>query len=148
MKYTVETVINAPKEKVAALSGNPDNRKKWMQGLKSYEPLSGPPGAPGAKSRLVFKTGKVEITMIGTVIANNLPDALSETFEAEHVFTTATTTFLALSPQTTKYISEQAFQFRGVKNKIIGFLLQGEFKKQTREHTENFKRFVEEGAEG
>ncbi len=106
-----------------------------MQGLKSYKPVSGTPGVPDAKSRLVFKTGKVEITMIGKVIANNLPVALSETFEAEHVFTTATTPFLALSPQTTKYISEQAFQFRGVKNKIIGFLLQGAFKKtNTRAH--------------
>ncbi len=78
MKYTFETEINAPINRVAELAGNPDNRKKWMEGLESYEHVSGTPGTPGAKSRLVFKTGKVEITMIGTVMARNLPDELRD----------------------------------------------------------------------
>ena len=71
MKYTFETEINAPREKVAELFGNPDNRKKWMEGLESNEHVSGEPGTPGAKSRLVFQTGKVKITFIGTVTARN-----------------------------------------------------------------------------
>jgi len=28
-------------------------------------------------------------------------------------------------------------------NTVVGFLLQGEFKKQTHQHMENFKRFAE-----
>jgi len=111
MKYTFETEINAPGEKVAELAGNPDNRKKWMEGLESDEHVSGTSGMPGAKSRLVFKTGKVTITMIGTVTARNLPDEFSESFDASNVLTNATTKFVALSPQKTKYISEQEFQF-------------------------------------
>src|SRR5688572_802853 len=114
MKYTFETEINAPLEKVLELAGNPDNRRKWMEGLQSYEHLSGTPGAPGAKSRLVFKTGNVEITMIGTVLKRNLPEELSETFDASNVLTKATTRFTALSPQKTRYISEQEFQFKGI----------------------------------
>jgi len=143
MKYTYETEINAPIEKVTGLAGNPDNRKKWMQGLESDEHLSGTPGVPGAKSRLVFKTGNVTITMIGTVTSRNLPDELSETFEASNVLTIVKNRFVALSPQKTKYVSEQEFRFKGIFNKVVGFLLQGEFKKQTREHTEGFKRFAE-----
>ena len=143
MKYTFETEINAPREKVAELAGSPDNRKEWMEGLESDEPLSGTPGVPGAKSRLVFKTGNVTITMIGTVTSRNLPDELSETFEASNVLTIVKNRFVALSPQKTKYVSEQEFRFKGIFNKVVGFLLQGEFKKQTREHMEGFKRFAE-----
>ena len=143
MKYTFETEINAPIEKVAELVGNPDNRKEWMAGLESDEHVSGTPGMPGAKSRLVFKTGNVTITFIGTVIARSLPDEFSETFDASNVLTKATTRFVALSPQKIQYISEQEFQFKGIVNKLVGFLLQGEFKKQTLTHMENFKRFAE-----
>ena len=143
MKYTFETEINAPREKVAELAGNPANRLKWMEGLKSDEQVSGTPGQPGAKSRLVFKTGKMEIIMNGTVTARNLPDDFSETMDASNVFITITSRFVALSPQKTKYISEQDYNFKGVLNKIVGFLLQGEFKKQALAHMKNFKRFAE-----
>ena len=143
MKYTFEAEINAPREIAAALAGNPANRKEWMEGLESDEHLSGTPGKPGAKSQLVFQTGKARITMIGTVIASNLPDELSETFDAPNVLTMATTRFVALSPQKTKYISEQELQFKGIFNKVVGFLLQREFKKQTLTHMENFRRFAE-----
>lgn len=146
MNYTFATDINAPRERVAELAGNPDNRKHWMDGLESDEPLSGTPGTPGATSRLVFKTGKMTITMIGTVMARNLPDELSERFEASNVVTHATTRFVALAPHKTRYISEQAFHFKGLFNTLVGWLLQGEFKKQTLRHMENFKRFAEESA--
>ncbi len=98
---------------------------------------------PGAKSRLVFKTGKVKITFIGTVTARNFPNEMSETMDASNVLTTITSKFVALSPQKTKHISEQEYEFKGIINKIVGFLLQGEFKKQTLTHMQNFKRCAE-----
>ena len=143
MKYTFETEINAPVEKIAELVGNPDNRKEWMDGLESDEHVSGTPGMPGAKSRLVFKTGNMKTTMDGTVTVRNLPDEFSQTMEAPNVLTIITTRLVALSPQRTRHISEQEFQFKGVINKIVGFLLQKEFKNQTLRHIENFKRFAE-----
>ena len=146
MKYTFETEINTPRAIVAELAGNPDNRKYWMEGLESDEHLSGTPGTPGATSRLVFKTGKVTITMIGTVLVRNLPEELSERFEASNVVTHATTRFVSLSPHKTQYISEQAFHFKGLFNTLVGWLLQGEFKKQTLRHMEHFKRFAEQSA--
>lgn len=146
MKYTFEIEINAPREMVAGLAGDPENRMKWMDGIESDEALSGTPGQPGAKSRLVFRTGNMKTTMMGTVIANNLPDTFSETFDAPNVFTVVTGKFVALSPQKTKYVSEQEFQFKGIFNKIVGFLLQKEFKNQTLRHVENFKRFAESEA--
>jgi hypothetical protein len=46
----------------------------------------------------------------------------------------------------TKYVSEQDFNFKGLFNKVVGFLLQREFKQQTLRHMQGFKRFVEEAA--
>jgi hypothetical protein len=146
MNYTFATEINAPRERVAELAGNPENRKHWMEGLESDEPLSGTPGTPGATSRLVFKTGKVHITMIGTLLARNLPEELSERFEASNMVTRATTRFVVLAPHKTRYISEQAFHFKGPFNTLVGWLLQREFKNQTLRHMENFKRFAEQNA--
>jgi len=68
---------------------------------------------------------------------------MSETMDASNVLTTITSKFVALSPQKTKHISEQEYEFKGIINKIVGFLLQGEFKKQTLTHMQNFKRFAE-----
>src|SRR3990172_3799769 len=128
MKYTIETEINAPRERAAELAGDPENRKKWMEGLISDEQVSGTAGRPGAKSRLVFQTGKMKTTFTGTVIARNLPGEMIETMEAPHVLTAVTTRMVALSPKKTRHISVQEFQFKGLLNKIVGFLLQGEFK--------------------
>ena len=143
MKYTFETEINAPREKVAELAGNPDNWQKWREGLKSYEHMSGTLGAPGSKYRLVFKTGNVEMEFIAEVALRNLPDDMRMTMDACNLFATTTDRFIVLSPQKTKSVSEQNFQFKGVFNKIVGFVLQREFKKQTLQHMENFKRFAE-----
>jgi hypothetical protein len=70
----------------------------------------------------------------------------NERFEVSDVVTQATTRFVALSPQKTHYISEQAFHFKGLFSTLVGWLLLGEFEKQTLRHMENFKRFAEESA--
>ena len=57
MKYSTEIEINKPVEKVIELFDNSDNLGKWMEGLHSFEHISGNPGQVGAKSRLKFKLG-------------------------------------------------------------------------------------------
>lgn len=49
MKHTVETIINKPIDTVIELFDNPDNLDKWMEGLQSFEPISGTPGQPGIR---------------------------------------------------------------------------------------------------
>jgi hypothetical protein len=143
VKCTFETEINAPIEKVAAMVGDPRNRTEWMEGLESDQPINGTPGMPGAQSRLVFKTGNMTTTFVVTVTARHLPDEFCQTMEAPNVLTTVTTRLVALSPAATRHISEQDFKFKGAFNKIVGFLLQTEFKKQSLRHLQNFKRFAE-----
>ena len=142
MKYTTEIEINLPIEKVIELFDNPSNLKKWMEGLQSFEPISGTPGQAGTKSRLKFKMGKREIEMIETITVRNLPEEFSGTYEAKGVFNSVSNRFVALPENRTKYVSEQEFQFKGFM-KIIGMLMSGAFKKQSFKYLNDFKTFAE-----
>lgn len=142
MKYTAEIEIKKPIDEVIALFDDPDNMSKWMEGLQSFEPISGTPGQVGAKSRLVFKMGKREIEMVETVTARNLPDELSVTYETKGIFNIVKNRFEKLSENKTMYLTENEFQFMGFM-KIIGFLMPGSFKKQSMKYLRDFKKFAE-----
>ena len=89
MKYTAEVEINQPLKKVVELFDNPDNMKNWMEGLQSFETISGTPGQEGAKAKMHFKMGKREIEMIETITKRNLPEEFTGTYEAKGVFNIA-----------------------------------------------------------
>jgi carbon monoxide dehydrogenase subunit G len=145
MKYSSEIVIDRPMSKVIELFDNQDNLKEWMEGLISFEPISGEPGQVGAKSRLKFKTDRGEMEMIETVTVRNLPKEFTGTYEAKGVFNIVKNIFIPISETKTKYITEQEFQFQGFM-KIIGFLMPGAFKKQSMKYLVAFKEFVERTA--
>jgi len=142
MKYTTEIEINQPIDKVIALFDNPDNMSKWMEGLQSFEHLSGTPGQVGAKSKLRFKMGKRDFEMIETITVRNLPDEFSGNYEAKGVFNIVKNKFVKLSDNSTKYITENEFQMKGFM-KLIGFLMPGAFKKQSYKYLLDFKKFAE-----
>jgi len=142
MKYKCEIEINKPIDQVVALFDNPDNMDQWMEGLQSFEHLSGKQGQPGAKSKLKFKMGKREIEMIETINTRNLPDEFTGTYEAKAVINIVHNKFDKLSENKTKYITEQEFKFSGYM-RIIALLMPSAFKKQSNKYLLNFKNFVE-----
>lgn len=142
MKYACEIEINQPLERVIELFDNVDNMSKWMEGLQSFEHLSGEPGQVGAKSRLRFKMGKREMEMVETVTVRNLPHEFSGTYEANGAFNIVKNKFFPLSNNRTRYVNEQEFHFKGFM-KIIGFLMPGMFKKQSMKYLTAFKNFAE-----
>ncbi len=142
MKYSCEVLINAPVEKVIRLFDNPDNMYKWMEGLKSFEHISGNEGEVGAKSKLKFKMGKRQIDMIETITVKNFPEEFSGIYEVKGVRNIVKNKFVALSENETRYITEQEFQFSGFM-KAIAFLMPGTFKKQSMKYLFAFKNFVE-----
>lgn len=142
MKYVNEIEIDHPIEKVIELFDNPANMDKWMEGLQSFEAISGTPGQPGAKSRMKFKMGKREIEMIETITVRNLPSEFSGTYEAKGVFNVVKNRFVALPGNRTKYITENEFRFTGFM-KLIAWLMPGAFKKQSMKYLTDFKNFVE-----
>jgi carbon monoxide dehydrogenase subunit G len=143
MKYTTEIQIDLPVEEVTALFDNPDNLKYWQPGLQSFEPISGTPGQPGAKSRLKFKMRRRVIEMIETVTVRNLPVEFSGTYEAKGVLNMVTNRFVPIAENKTRYITEQEFQFSGIM-KIIGVLMPGAFRKQSQQYMQYFKEFAEQ----
>lgn len=145
MKYTNEIEINKPVEEVIRLFDNADNLSKWMEGLQSFEHISGTPGQPGAKSKLRFKVGKREMELIETVTVRNLPKEFTGTYEAANgkgALNIVRNEFVKLSPTKTKYISESEFQFKGLMA-IMAALMKGAFKKQSLKYITNFKNFAE-----
>ena len=97
MKYTCEILLDLPRQRVIELFDNPDNLAKWQAGLKSFEHFEGQEGEPGAKSRLFYDEGGREIEMVETIIARNLPDEFSATYEAKGVFNKISNSFI-ISP--------------------------------------------------
>lgn len=143
MNYTVEIVIEQSVDKVVELFDNPENMKKWMKGLVSFEHVSGEAGMPGAVSKLKFQQGKRLIEMTETITSRNLPNEFSGTYEASGVVNHGKHRFLAISDLQTKYVSEQEFIFNTFAMKVMGFLMPGAFKKQTLKYMQDFKSFAE-----
>lgn len=142
MKYSLTITIDKPVDQVIALFDNADTMKKWMEGLESFEPISGTPGEVGAKSLLKFKMGKREIEMVETITAKNLPEEFTGTYEAKGVFNIVKNSFEPLPGNKTKYSTEQEFQFKGFM-KLMGLLMPGAFKKQSMKYLQDFKAFAE-----
>ncbi|MGX7667406.1 SRPBCC family protein [Flavobacterium pedocola] len=144
MKYNCEVEINQPVNRVIELFDNADNLTKWMEGLESFEPLSGTPGQPGAKSLLKFKMGKRRMEMTETVTVRNLPEEFSGTYEMDGVTNNIKNSFIAVSDTKTLYRTENEFI---IKNnfvmKMFALLMPGLFKKQSMKYLESFKKFAE-----
>lgn len=83
------------------------------------------------------------MVVVATVIARNLPTELRLSLDAYNATVSVKGTLVALSSQRTKLISEEVFRFKGLFNKVFGFLAQGAIRKAHRRHMESFKRFAE-----
>src|SRR5436309_14481114 len=98
MKSTVELDINLPQQRLAALFADPTLNTKWMDDVARYEPVSGQPGAPGSKYRLVPKKG--DMVFVATVIANDLPNESRLRLDALNVLVSIIAKYVALSQTT------------------------------------------------
>ncbi len=142
MEYTVEKTINLPREKTVALFDDPDNLPKWQPGLRSFDLISGERGQPGAKSRLVFDTGKRKMEMIETITARNLPDEFSAIYETKGVRNISRHYFFEDEPGKTRWVNENEFYFSGMM-KIVALFMRSAFPKQTAAFMDDFKTFAE-----
>lgn len=141
MTFTHEIVVNRPLADVIRLFDDPDNLKKWMTDLVSFEHLSGTPGQPGAKSKLVFKMGKGTCDMIETITVRDLPREFTGTYEAKGVLNIVKNTFEDRG-NSTIWINVNEFRFSGFM-KVIAFFSKGICRRQSRKNLENFKAFAE-----
>lgn len=143
MKYSLDITINLPRKRVIELFDNPDNLAKWQPGLLKFEHISGEPGQPGAKSRLLYKMGKRETEMIETVVLRELPDKFHGTYEANGVLNIQENFFEEIDENSTKWTSVSEFKFKSLAMKLMGWLMPGAFKKQSYKFMKYFKTFAE-----
>ncbi|GJQ61331.1 MAG: hypothetical protein SCALA702_03840 [Melioribacteraceae bacterium] len=142
MVYTIEVEIQVPREKVIELFDSSENIKKWQPTLVSFEHISGEPGQPGAKSKMVYKMGKGETEMTETIVTRNFPDTFDATYETKGVKNYLYNKFEEIDANTTKWSMTSDFRFAGLY-KLMGWLMPGAFKKETRKSMEKFKEFAE-----
>jgi carbon monoxide dehydrogenase subunit G len=142
MKYSVEIELDAPVEKVVALFDQPGNMKHWMPNMVSFEALSGTPGQVGAKSLIKFQNKRKVTTMTETVLVRDLPREFSGSYEFQGITYVVKNHFIALSPDKTRYVSDQDFQLTGLM-KLFGLLMPWMFKRESMKHMAGFKAFVE-----
>lgn len=147
MKYVAEITINLSRDKFIELFDAPENTPKWQEGLLSFEPLSGTQGQPGAKAKLVFQMGNRRVEMVETITKRNLPLEFDGTYETDGVFNVVKNRFIALSPNETKWESENEFKFTTLFMKMMGVAMKGAFPKQSLKYMQDFKAFAENGTD-
>lgn len=145
MKYTNEIIINQPIDNVIKSFDNAENMKHWQKGLVNYKLISGEEGKEGAKTELNYKMGKREVTLVETILTNNLPQNFLSTYATKGVLNTQKNYFEDAKNNTTKWASESEFKFSGFGMKLMGFLMPGAFKKQSLTYMNDFKAFAETG---
>ena len=145
MKYSTEIEIALPREEVIKKMDNADNMKHWQRGLRNYELLKGPAGTEGAQMRLDYKMGKRDMSLIETITKNNFPSEFHATYSTKGVKNVQRNYFHAIDNTTTKWVSESEFEFKGFGMKLMGWLMPGAFKKQSKKYMVDFKSFAEQG---
>jgi hypothetical protein len=141
MKYSCELEIKLPRTRVIELFDNPDNLSKWQPGLLRFEPLSGTPGQPHAKSKLTYRQGKGEFVLIETITVRDLPDEFSGTYESKLGTSTVRNRFVE-SGTSTRWLLDTEFQGVGIM-KLLAPLMSGAIRKETLKMGKAFKIFAE-----
>lgn len=145
MKYTIEIDVNVPRDVFIEKMDKPENMKHWQKGLTEYKFLSGTPGEEGSKMEFHYKMGKRDMILVETIMKSNFPHEFHATYDAKGVHNIQKNYFKDIDDHRTKWISEAEFQFSGFMMKVMGFLMPGAFKKQSRKYMQDFKAFAEHG---
>lgn len=145
LNYTTEVDIARSRERVVELLEDSDNFKHWQRGLISLQTLSGEAGAEGSQREFEFQMGKHHLVMVETMIAKTLPESYSVTYDAKGVHNIQKNYFKDLGESRCRWICENKFQFSNFPMKLMGWIMPGMFKKQTRAYMSDFKNFAEQG---
>ena len=157
MKYTVSIEIALPRERVAQLLADPAHTPKWLRGLVLHEPLSGAHGQVGTESRVVMQMGKQTMEATETITRRDpadlhgIPKGSVVHFDREIVgegmWSAVRDRLTEAGPETTLWESENEYRFSSVPMRLVGLVMPGAFRKQTRRHMQDFKAFAEQGTD-
>ncbi|GAA4551818.1 SRPBCC family protein [Amycolatopsis samaneae] len=157
MKYTTSIEISLPREKVLQMLADPAHLPKWLRGLVLHEPVNGVHGQLGTTSRVVFQTGKQRMEATETITRlepedlHAIPSSVVVHYDREIVgegmWQAQRDRLIDAGPDTTLWESESEFRFDGLLMRLVGLVMPGSFRKQSRQHMEDFKAFAEHGTD-
>lgn len=155
MKYTVSIEIALPRERVVQLLADPEHMSKWLRGLVLHEPLSGAHGQVGTKSRVVMQMGQQKIECTETITRREPVDLhgiprdsvvhFDREIVGEGMWSSVRERLTETGPETTLWVSESEYRFSGLLMRLMALLMPGAFRKQSRQHMQDFKAFAEHG---
>ncbi|WP_019204387.1 SRPBCC family protein [Tsukamurella sp. 1534] len=157
MRYTLSIEINRPRQDVVRLLADPAQMPKWLRGLVSHEPVSGIHGQLGTISRVVFQTGnrRMEatetITRVDPAELEDIPSSMVVHYDREIVaagmWQVQRDRIIDAGPGRTLWESESEFRFDGLMMRMVAAVVPGMFRKQSKQHMEDFKGFAEYGTD-
>ena len=83
MKFALELPLQKSRDEVWKAFDNPENTKIWQPSLVNFETMSVIQGQPGAVSKLTYKEGKREFSLIEKVTCRAEPDRFDVVYENE-----------------------------------------------------------------
>jgi hypothetical protein len=156
MKYTVSTELALPRERAVQLLADPEHLPKWLRGLVQHELLSGVYGQVGATSRVVLQMGQQKIECTETITRrepadlHGIPSESVVHFDREIVgkgmWSAVRDRLTEAGPETTLWECENEYRFSGVM-RLVGLVMPAAFRKQSRQHLQDFKAFAEQGTD-
>ena len=157
MKYTVSIEIALPREQVVRLLADSAHVPKWVRGVVVHEPLNGMHGQVGTRSRVVMETGQQTMEAIETITRrepadlHGIPSDSVVHFDREIVakgmWNVARDRLTEAGPETTLWAQENEFRFSSLPMRLMLPFLRGAFRKQSQQHLQDFKAFVEQGTD-
>ena len=143
MKFKLELPINKSRAEVWELFDDPVNLHKWQPSLIKVERMSGTAGQPGATSKLTYKSGEREFSLIEKVTLRAEPERLDGVYENEYAENVVKNTFLEQGQDATLWKVEVVFKFKTLFMKILGPLRKKNFVIRTQRDMERFKALAE-----
>ena len=143
MKFALELPLQKSRDEVWKAFDNPENTKIWQSSLVNLETISGIQGQPGAVSKLTYKEGKREFSLIEKVTHRAEPDRFDVVYENEFADNSVRNTFVIVNDNETLWRMEVEFKFKTLIMKLIGPSMKTNYILRTERDMQRFKEFVE-----
>ena len=141
IKFTLDIRIEKPLNTTIRLFNDRDLLSKWQPGLLSSEAV---PNKGGLKKyKLIYQIGRRKLPMIESRLKMDLPEQSEVEYTLKGITNTVKNTFSSPGPESTRWISEYEFRFKGLM-KLIGPFMRSGLEQQSKTIMKNFKRFAEQ----
>jgi hypothetical protein len=143
MKYKLELTINKPRAEVWRVFDDPSRLDQWQPSLIKIERLEGTAGQPGSVTKLTYKNGEREFSLIEKITHRAEPERLDQLYQNEFADNILNNTFNESGKDATLWKVEVDFKFKTLAMRILGPFVKKRFITNTQRDMDRFKALVE-----